>query len=93
MGLIPVNRKIKDHNVLVEAYNYLENEKEKLNSKISLLEANINASTVNSQRLEGEITEDNEKINLLKEEMENAVSLAVPLTVDVNIGNTWFDTK
>jgi 1-acyl-sn-glycerol-3-phosphate acyltransferase len=27
MGLIPVNRKIKDHNVLVEAYNYLENEK------------------------------------------------------------------
>lgn len=27
MGLIPVNRKIKDHNVLVHAYNYLENEK------------------------------------------------------------------
>lgn len=31
--------------------------------------------------------------DILKEEMENAVSLAVPLTVDVNIGNTWFDTK
>ena len=27
MGLIPVNRKIKDHNVLLAAYNYLENEK------------------------------------------------------------------
>lgn len=27
MGLIPVNRKIKDHNVLIRAYNYLENEK------------------------------------------------------------------
>ena len=27
MGLIPVNRKIKDHNVLINAYNYLENEK------------------------------------------------------------------
>lgn len=27
MGLIPVNRKIKDKNVLVNAYNYLNNEK------------------------------------------------------------------
>lgn len=27
MGLIPVNRKIKDHNVLIHAYNYLGNEK------------------------------------------------------------------
>ena len=27
MGLIPVNRKIKDHNVLIHAYNYLNNEK------------------------------------------------------------------
>ena len=27
MGLIPVNRKIKDKNVLIHAYNYLENEK------------------------------------------------------------------
>lgn len=27
MGLIPVNRKIKDHNVLKQAYNYLNNDK------------------------------------------------------------------
>lgn len=29
---------------------------------------------------------------LLKEEMENAVKLTVPMTVDVNIGKTWYDT-
>ena len=30
---------------------------------------------------------------LLKEEMENAVKLAVPLTVSVGLGKTWFDAK
>lgn len=30
---------------------------------------------------------------LLKKEMENAASLTVPLTVDVGIGESWFDTK
>lgn len=30
---------------------------------------------------------------LLKEEMENAVKLSVPLTVDVHSGKTWYDTK
>lgn len=29
---------------------------------------------------------------LLKDEMENAVKLTVPMTVDVNIGKTWYDT-
>lgn len=34
-----------------------------------------------------------EKVSLLlKEEMENAVKLTVPMTVDVNIGKTWYDT-
>ena len=30
---------------------------------------------------------------LLRREMENAVSLAVPLTVEVSIGKTWYDCK
>ena len=30
---------------------------------------------------------------LLQEEMENAVALRVPLTVEVGVGKTWFDTK
>lgn len=30
---------------------------------------------------------------LLQAEMENAVSLAVPLTVEISIGNTWYDAK
>ena len=31
--------------------------------------------------------------NILKEGMENAVSLAVPLTVEAGIGKTWYDSK
>ncbi len=31
--------------------------------------------------------------NLLKTEMENAVSLSVPLTVDIGVGDNWFATK
>ncbi len=30
---------------------------------------------------------------ILKEEMENAVSFSVPLTVDVHVGKTWFNAK
>lgn len=33
-----------------------------------------------------------EAARLLKEEMESCVKMAVPLTVDVKIGKTWFDT-
>ena len=31
--------------------------------------------------------------NILKQEMENAVRLSVPLTVEVGIGKDWFDSK
>jgi DNA polymerase-1 len=37
--------------------------------------------------------EKEEVAKLLQEEMENAVSLRVPLTVEVGIGKTWFETK
>ena len=30
---------------------------------------------------------------ILKEEMENAVSLNVPLTVECKVGKTWYDAK
>ena len=30
---------------------------------------------------------------LLKETMENAVSLDVPMVVEVHQGNSWFETK
>jgi len=30
---------------------------------------------------------------LLVEEMKNAASLAVPLEVDANVGESWFDAK
>ena len=53
-----------------EKYFEVENEKEKMNSKISVLDASITAQTGNIERLNGEIVEDNEKINILKEEIE-----------------------
>ena len=30
---------------------------------------------------------------ILKEEMENAVSLLVPLTVEYKVGKSWYDAK
>ena len=30
---------------------------------------------------------------ILKEEMDGAASLSVPLEVDMNVGKSWFDTK
>ncbi|MBO5477290.1 MAG: chromosome segregation protein SMC [Clostridia bacterium] len=44
-----------------------------MNSKISLLDANIKSYSANMERLSGEIVEDNEKINLLKDEIEKRV--------------------
>jgi len=30
---------------------------------------------------------------LVKKEMENAIALEVPLVVDVNIGDSWYEAK
>lgn len=43
--------------------------------------------------VEAPIEEAEKAAAVLKEEMENAVSLNVPLTADANIGNTWYDAK
>jgi len=32
-------------------------------------------------------------MEIVKTEMENATSLSVPLTVDINSGKSWYDTK
>ena len=34
-----------------------------------------------------------ETCNILKQEMEKAAALSVPLLVDANFGKTWFDAK
>ena len=39
------------------------------------------------------ISEKEQVEKILKEEMENAVSLSVPLTVETGIGKTWYDAK
>lgn len=58
---------------LREKFFQEENEKEKLNSKISLLDASINSANANSERLNSEINEDYEKISLLKDEIEKRI--------------------
>ena len=39
------------------------------------------------------IEEADEVSKILKDEMENAVKLRIPLTVEVNVGRSWYDTK
>ena len=43
--------------------------------------------------IEAYLPEVEEVKKILKEEMENAVSLNVPLTVDMSVGNSWYDAK
>ncbi len=42
--------------------------------------------------IETHVDEKEEVINLLREIMENAIILDVPLKVDVEIGDSWYDT-
>lgn len=43
--------------------------------------------------VEAPVEEAEKAAKILKEEMENAVKLKVPLTVDAHIGKTWYDAK
>ena len=38
-------------------------------------------------------SEEAEVLKILKEEMENAMVLSVPLTVDMSCGRRWYDAK
>jgi DNA polymerase-1 len=43
--------------------------------------------------IETHIDEKEEVAKILKDSMENAASLKVPLCVEVKCGNTWFESK
>ena len=43
--------------------------------------------------VEAPLEEEEQVRRILKEEMENAVSLSVPLTVDMSSGKSWYDAK
>ena len=69
---------------MINVYNRLKTEK--LQSKLILQihdELIIDAPESEKQVVE----------KILKEEMENAVSLSVPLTVEVSSGKTWYEAK
>lgn len=60
--------------------------KEKLQSKLIL--------QVHDELIIDAVADEKEQVEkLLKEEMENAAALSVPLTVDVGKGKTWYDAK
>lgn len=60
--------------------------KEKLQSKLIL--------QIHDELLvDAKKNEQEEVIKILKEEMENAVSLNVPLTVNVSVGQSWYEAK
>ena len=43
--------------------------------------------------IEAKIGEEERVRAVLRDEMENAVKLSVPLSIDINIGKSWFDAK
>ncbi len=69
---------------MVKVHNRLE--RENLKSKLILQvhdELIIDALKIEEEQVK----------KILKEEMENAVKLSVPLAVDMSSGNSWFETK
>ena len=69
---------------MVKVYNRLN--KEKLKSKLIL--------QVHDELILNVKENEEEKVRaLVKEEMENAVKLKVPMEVDINEGSTWYEAK
>ena len=69
---------------MIRVYNRLK--EEKLNSKLIL--------QVHDELILNVKPSENEKVmQIVKEEMENAVKLSVPLDVDINEGITWYEAK
>ncbi len=69
---------------MVKVYNRLK--REKLRSKLIL--------QVHDELLIEAYNDEADKVSaILKEEMENAVDMAVPMLVDVHSGSTWYEAK
>ncbi len=69
---------------MINVYNRLK--RENLQSKLIL---QIHDELI----IDAFVSEKTQVENILKEEMQNAVKLSVPLTVEVSSGKTWFDAK
>lgn len=69
---------------MVKVYNRLKQEKLKTTIVLQVHDELI----LNVYQEEKEIV-----TNIVKEEMENAIELKVPLEVDINVGKTWYDAK
>ena len=69
---------------MIEVYNELN--ENKLESKIVL-------QIHDELLIETKIEETEQVKNILKNCMENVIKLSIPLKVDINIGNSWYDAK
>lgn len=69
---------------MVEVYNEINNRK--LKSKLVL--------TIHDELIiEAHNEEIDEVVDMMKSVMENAIALTVPLRVDIEVGDSWYDTK
>ena len=69
---------------MVKVYNRLKSEK---------LDARLILQVHDELIIEASDTDADKAAVILKEEMENAVKLSVPMTVDVNKGQSWYEAK
>jgi len=69
---------------MIKVYNRLNDE----NLEAELILQVHDELIIDTPKKEQELVE-----RLIKEEMEGAAQLSVPLTVDVNSGASWYDVK